>query len=284
MALDLDQKRSFKDKLQDKYRLVILNNDTFQEISSHRLSLMNLYIILSSVIVVLGALLVLLIVFTPIKKLIPGYGDMGSSTKIIELNKQLDEIIKEKDAQEVYLASFRKMLTSDEEYTEYSPSEEEKLKKAIAEAEITNEGIVGVSDVIVNLPIKETPQKINNYFDLVKPVSGSVSAAFMPEKKHNGVDILAPANTAVKSVLDGYVIISGWNIDTGNTIGVQHADNVVSFYKHNSALLKEEGNFVKAGEALAIIGNSGTLSDGPHLHFELWIDGSPVNPENFIKF
>ena len=284
MALDLDQKRSFKDKLQDKYRLVILNNDTFQEISSHRLSLMNLYIILSSVIVVLGALLVLLIVFTPIKKLIPGYGDMGSSTKIIELNKQLDEIIKEKDAQEVYLASFRKMLTSDEEYTEYSPSEEEKLKKAIAEAEITNEGIVGVSDVIVNLPIKETPQKINNYFDLVKPVSGSVSAAFMPEKKHNGVDILAPANTAVKSVLDGYVIISGWNIDTGNTIGVQHADNVVSFYKHNSALLKEEGNFVKAGEALAIIGNSGTLSDGPHLHFELWIDGNPVNPENFIKF
>jgi len=106
----------------------------------------------------------------------------------------------------------------------------------------------------------------------------------MPEKKHNGVDILAPANTAVKSVLDGYVIISAWNIDTGNTIGVQHADNVVSFYKHNSALLKEEGNFVKAGEALAIIGNSGTLSDGPHLHFELWIDGNPVNPENFIKF
>lgn len=284
MALDLDQKRSFKDKLQDKYRLVILNNDTFQEISSHRLSLMNLYIILSSVIVVLGALLVLLIVFTPIKKLIPGYGDMGSSTKIIELNKQLDEIIKEKDAQEVYLASFRKMLTSDEEYTEYSPSEEEKLKKAIAEAEISNEGIVGVNDAIVNLPIKETPQKVNNYFDLVKPVSGSVSASFMPEKKHNGVDILAPANTAVKSVLDGYVIISAWNIDTGNTIGVQHADNVVSFYKHNSALLKEEGNFVKAGEALAIIGNSGTLSDGPHLHFELWIDGNPVNPENFIKF
>ncbi len=283
MASDLDHKKSFKDRLQDKYRLVILNNENFQEISSHRLSLLNLYIILSSVIVVLSALLVLLIVFTPVKKLIPGYADTGSTTEIIELNKQLDEIIKEKDAQEVYLASFRKMLTSGEDATDYTPTEEEKLRLAISEAEIKNAGLVSNSP-IVNLPKKEVAQGANNYFDLVKPVSGSVSAAFMPEKKHNGVDILAPANTAVKSVLDGHVIISAWNIDTGNTIGVQHADNVVSFYKHNSALLKEEGNFVKAGEALAIIGNSGTLSDGPHLHFELWIDGSPVNPENFIKF
>ena len=283
MASDLDQKRSFQDRLRDKYRLVILNNETFQEISSHRLSLLNLYIILSSLIVVIGALLVLLIVFTPIKKLIPGYADIGSSTEIIELNKQMDEIMKEKEAQEVYLASFRKMLTSNTGISDPVPTKEEKLVEAVSNAEVKNKGIVNGTPS-ANLPIREVQQRPNNYFDLVKPVSGSVSAAFMPEKKHNGVDILAPANTAVKSVLDGYVIISAWNIDTGNTIGVQHADNVVSFYKHNSALLKEEGNFVKAGEALAIIGNSGTLSDGPHLHFELWIDGNPVNPENFIKF
>jgi len=283
MALDLDQKRSFKDKLQDKYRLVILNNENFQEISSHRLSLLNLYIILSSVIVVLGALLLLLIVFTPVKRLIPGYGDLGNTREIMELNKQLDDIIQEKEAQEVYLASFKKMLTSNSAMAEPIPSKEEKLVKAVTEAESSNAGLVR-NPPVTNLPIRDTPQQNNKYFDLIKPVSGSVSASFMPEKKHNGVDILAPANTAVKSVLDGYVIISAWNIDTGNTIGVQHADNVVSFYKHNSALLKEEGNFVKAGEALAIIGNSGTLSDGPHLHFELWIDGNPVNPENFIKF
>jgi len=283
MALDLDQKRSFKDRLQDKYRLVILNNENFQEISSHRLSLLNLYIILSSVIVVLGAVLILLIVFTPVKKLIPGYGDTGNSREIIELNKQLDEIIKEKEAQEVYLTSFKKMLTSNTGIADPVPTKEEKLVAAVSMAEVNNEGIVNKT-AISDLPAREIQPRSYNYFDLVKPVSGSVSAAFMPEIKHNGVDILAPANTAVKSVLDGYVIISAWNIDTGNTIGVQHADNVVSFYKHNSALLKEEGNFVKAGEALAIIGNSGTLSDGPHLHFELWIDGNPVNPENFIKF
>ena len=267
----------------DKYRLVILNNENFQEISSHRLSLLNLYIILSSVIVVLSALLLLLIVFTPVKKLIPGYGDTGSSREIIELNKQLDEIILEKDAQEVYLASFRKMLTSNNAVSEAAPTKEEKLVKAVSEAQTQNNDISSGTE-IVNLPVRDIRQQASNYYDLIKPVSGSVSASFMPEIKHNGVDILAPANTPVKSVLDGYVIISAWNIDTGNTIGVQHADNVVSFYKHNSALLKEEGNFVKAGEALAIIGNSGTLSDGPHLHFELWIDGNPVNPENFIKF
>jgi len=283
MSLELDQKRSFKERLQDKYRLVILNNETFQEISSYRLSMLNLYIMLSSLVVIIGTILLLLIIYTPVKRLIPGFGDYNNSPKIIELNKQLDAIAKEKEAQEVYLASFKKMLTADGEFTEYIPSEEEKLKTAIDIAETNNQRITATAPII-NLPVKSVIQEVNNFFNLIKPVSGSVSAAFMPEKKHNGVDILAPANTAVKSVLDGYVIISGWNVDTGNTIGVQHADNIVSFYKHNSALLKEEGNFVKAGEALAIIGNSGTLSDGPHLHFELWIDGNPVNPENFIKF
>lgn len=284
MSLDIDQKRSFRERLQDKYRLVILNNETFQELSSYRLSLMNLYIMLSSLVVIIGTLLILLIVYTPIKRLIPGYGDFSSSPQIIELNKQLDEIEKEKEAQEVYLASFRKMLSADGEFTEYvPPTKEEKLQKAITTAETNNQIIVNNSQ-IQNVPVGSMQSSAENYYDLIKPVSGSVSASFMPEKKHNGVDILAPANTAVKSVLDGYVIISGWNVDTGNTIGVQHSDNIVSFYKHNSALLKEEGNFVKAGEALAIIGNSGTLSDGPHLHFELWMDGNPVNPENFIKF
>ena len=284
MSLELDQKRSFREKLQDKYRLVILNNETFQEISSYRLSMLNLYIILSSVIVVIGAILILMIIYTPIKRLIPGYADVEGSPQIIELNKQLDEIVKEREAQEVYMASFKKMLLADGDFTEYTPTKEENLQAAISIAESENQKISTTTE-IRTLPIKEVNTNSENYyFDLIKPLSGSVSASFMPEKKHNGVDILAPANTAVKSVLDGYVIISGWNVDTGNTIGVQHADNIVSFYKHNSALLKEEGNFVKAGEALAIIGNSGTLSDGPHLHFELWIDGSPVNPENFIKF
>ena len=116
------------------------------------------------------------------------------------------------------------------------------------------------------------------------PVNGEISAAYMPDRKHFGVDILAPKNTAVKAAMDGYIFFSDWTLETGNTIGIQHANNTITFYKHNSVLLKKAGSFVKAGEAVAIIGNTGTLSDGPHLHFELWNRGKPVNPTDFISF
>jgi murein DD-endopeptidase MepM/ murein hydrolase activator NlpD len=115
-------------------------------------------------------------------------------------------------------------------------------------------------------------------------VTGSISLEFDLEKKHFGVDINAPANTPIKAVLSGYIIFSGWTLETGNTIGIQHDQNLISFYKHNSSLLQEDGAFVQAGEAVAIIGNTGTLSTGPHLHFELWLAGKPVNPTNYINF
>ena len=106
----------------------------------------------------------------------------------------------------------------------------------------------------------------------------------MPEIKHYGVDILAPKSSPINSIMDGYVFSSGWDLETGYTIGVQHEGNILSFYKHNSILLKEKGTFVQAGEAIAIIGNTGTLSSGPHLHFELWHSGKPLNPEDFLNF
>ena len=95
---------------------------------------------------------------------------------------------------------------------------------------------------------------------------------------------MAPKNTAIKAIMDGYVFTSDWTLETGNTIGIQHTNNLISFYKHNSALLKKTGSFVKAGEAVSIIGNTGTLSNGPHLHFELWYNGKAVNPKNYIIF
>ncbi|MDH3652414.1 MAG: M23 family metallopeptidase, partial [Saprospiraceae bacterium] len=119
---------------------------------------------------------------------------------------------------------------------------------------------------------------------LVPPVSGSISLGFDPHKNHLGVDINAPVNTAIKSIQDGYIISAGWTLETGNTIGIQHENNMISFYKHNSALLKKTNSFVRAGEAVAIIGNTGTLSTGPHLHFELWLNGKPTDPTRYINF
>jgi len=135
---------------------------------------------------------------------------------------------------------------------------------------------------------RKNPEAVNDIpleqLFFIPPITGRMSEGFMPDKKHYGVDILAPKNTPIKAVMDGYVITSDWTLETGNTIGIQHANGIVTFYKHNSALLKKTGSLVKAGEAVAIIGNTGTLSDGPHLHFELWHKGKPINPIDFINF
>lgn len=274
----------FKENASNRYRLVILSEDNFQEIGNYQLTLGNIYALISSIIVVLGLLIISVIAFTPIKKLIPGYGDIEDNTMFIELNKQLDYIESNLDAQEVYLKSFRKLLMADS--SGVSPKENDdnsKLRLAINLAEKDNEDIKASSPTPGNSNKGGMPI-LDNTYNFITPVSGLVSAEFMPDKKHFGVDILAPKNTPVKAILDGFVLISGWNLETGNTIGIQHNNNVISFYKHNSALLKEEGSFVRAGEAIAIIGNTGTLSDGPHLHFELWLNGNPVNPMDYLNF
>ena len=130
--------------------------------------------------------------------------------------------------------------------------------------------------------IKST--KILGSLFFVAPVTGSISAGYLNVKSHLGVDILAPKDSPIKSIMGGMVVFSDWTMESGNTIVVQHSNNIVSIYKHNSILLKKIGERIEAGEAIAIIGNTGTLTDGPHLHFELWYEGYPVDPEKFINF
>ena len=124
----------------------------------------------------------------------------------------------------------------------------------------------------------------NNYLMFFTPLSGLISDGYNSKTKHFGVDLVAKEKSRISSVLDGTVIISHWTSETGYVIAIQHKNDYVSLYKHNSLLLKEVGDFVNAGDHIAIIGNSGELSSGPHLHFELWHKGTPVNPENYISF
>jgi murein DD-endopeptidase MepM/ murein hydrolase activator NlpD len=122
----------------------------------------------------------------------------------------------------------------------------------------------------------------NFYF--FTPVKGTVTNVFNSKTKHYGIDIVASPNEVIKSTLDGTVVMADWTSETGYVIAVQHSNNLFSIYKHNSALLKNTGDYVKAGEVVAIIGNSGELTTGPHLHFELWYNGSPVNPVDYMTF
>jgi len=284
---------NLKEKLQNTYRLVVMNDESFEEVGSYKLSLLNLYIAISAATVLVAFLVFALIFFTPIKRFVPGYGDASSGElrEIYEKNKVLEEKL---NAQKTYTDSFRRMITGDDE------TEEDVKNEEIIEIDSLQTVTIIEEDEILRQEVEEEvqsqqKQKLGSisassnempleqlYF--IPPITGVVSEQFMPDKKHYGTDILAPKNTPVKATLDGFVISSDWTLETGNTISIQHSNNLISFYKHNSALLKEIGNSVKAGEAVAIIGNTGTLSDGPHLHFELWHKGKPINPEDFITF
>lgn len=289
--------KQWRTKLQNTYRLVVMNDETFQEVGSTRLSLLNIYILLSSVAVVLAIAVWLLIAFTPLRKYVPGYGDAKEDPEIRELYQQVAEMERELESQRKYTDNVRRILIGevvtekdvpqvDQEKME-APDAEVAAEASEAEVELRNElvleevGVEARKPRTTNLSPRDTPLE-RLFFS--PPVSGDISAGFMPDKEHYGVDVLAAKNTAIKAAMDGYVFLSDWTLETGNTIGIQHASNLITFYKHNSVLLKKVGSYVKAGEAVAVIGNTGTMSNGPHLHFELWYKGKPIDPTEYIDF
>ncbi len=207
--------------------------------------------------------------------------------------REVQVLQKKLEAQEKFSSNFRSVLVGDVETEDDVPKstvssdsmntaerseEEEQLRQ---EMELQEIGEAARRSRATNF----SPRNISleqMYF--YAPVRGEISSGFDADEKHFGVDVLAAKNTAIKAAKDGYIFFSDWTMETGNTIGIQHDNNTITFYKHNSILLKKAGSFVKAGEAVAIIGNTGTLSSGPHLHFELWHNGKPLDPREYIKF
>lgn len=288
------QKKTWLERLQHTYRLVIMNHETFEEIGSFRLSLLSVYIFLSTLMVVVAFLVISLIVFTPLKRYIPGYGSANAQPELIRLNQEIDSLEEMVEAQELYNKNIRIMLAGEGETLQevpenkYAPGDSNLHVERIEEDEqlrneVKMEEIRAIGEKAGSSSRESVDTPLEQLF-FTPPLTGEISAGFMREKKHFGVDILAPNNTPIKAVMDGWVIASDWTLETGHTIGIQHNNNLISFYKHNSVLLKDIGSYVKAGEAVAIIGNSGTLSDGPHLHFELWHRGVPIDPVQYLNF
>ena len=301
------------------YRMVIMNDETFEEVGAYKLSIFNFYVAVSSLFVGFTALGMALIVFTPLKKVIPGYGGYGSERAVFNLYERVDSMERALKAQETYTKNFRKMLVADVETekdvpkTAANPSVKDSnstVEPSEAELQVrsggsgddvddapttatspTSTATVGTTAATAatnaatdkGIRISGRNDRLESMF-LQSPMSGTMSLGFSLEKKHYGVDITAPKNTPIKAVADGFVIFADWTLETGNTIVIQHANNVTSFYKHNSSLLKKVGDRVKTSEAIAIIGNTGEQTTGPHLHFELWKDGKAVNPQEYIRF
>ena len=307
--IGLWSKSGFLSFLNDSIQLRFYKKENFEQIGSMDLSPKSIYIFLSSIILILFILVFSLLAFTPLQRLIPRLSSIENTKKFIALNTALDDIESSLVSQELYYAAFQKMLTGEEnvnfsELNIRQTSEERDKTHNENNREIigltvlhgsdsrSDGGMAKAKDIAGLIPSTDPNNidiKIGSIFDemeavyFVPPVDGIISADFQPLKNHLGVDIIAPSNAPVKAISDGYIIIADWNMDTGHSIGIQHEHNILSFYKHNSVLLKEKGNFVKAGEIIAIIGNSGKLTNGPHLHFELWHSGKPINPNDYIN-
>jgi murein DD-endopeptidase MepM/ murein hydrolase activator NlpD len=296
MAEENKKERRRWERMKDTYRLVIFNNETFEEVRSFNMSPLNVYVMLSTLVVLVSALAIAVIVFTPMKRLIPGYGTANAQPEMVRIYRAIDSLENLVAAQERYNEGMKKLLTADVEYAPTKPPEQKPLEdhepvpRSEEDAKLRNE--VEVADIRtatgssssinpVNISPREVPLEQMHFSS---PIGGSLVAGFDLDKKHLGVDVVAPKNTPVKAAMDGWVISSDWTLETGNTIAIQHTNNIVTFYKHNSVLLKKVGAYVRGGEAIAIIGNTGELTDGPHLHFELWHQGKAVNPTDFVDF
>lgn len=243
--------------------MLVINDEDLKEVSNTRLTLRKFYFLLSLAILTVMLLTAALICFTPFKRLVPGYGELKSNSDFVELTSQIRDLEEQVENQRIYTEGFKTMIEN---------------LDADTELQLNSESIDLTSD-----NISSTLNKLHHKF-LIAPIKGSISNPYDIESEHFGVDIIAPKDAPIVAVLDGVVIQSDWSLNDGNSISILHADNLISRYKHNSVLLKEAGAKVKTGEAIAIIGNSGEQSDGPHLHFELWFEGEAVNPENFVHF
>lgn len=285
-----------KERLQNTYRLVVMNDETFEEVGSYKLTLLNVYVLLSTIIVVTAVLVTITIAYTPLRRYVPGYsGNTNADREIYDLSREVSRMENELSANRRYTENFRKMLVGDVQTIDDVPKSKDEFKDSSMqevgrsetdehlrqEVQLEDIGSIAKNGRATNFSPRDIPLE-QLFFN--SPVNGEISGAFMPDKKHYGVDILAPKNTAIKAAMDGYVIFSDWTQETGLTIAIQHANNVITFYKHNATLLKSVGSFVKAGEAVAIIGNTGELTTGPHLHFELWHKGIPVDPAEYVSF
>ena len=276
------------DRLKYKYKLSVINETSYEEVFNFRLSQLHVLTALSVLAVILVVLTILLIAFTGLREFIPGYPDGNMRQMIAQNALRVDSLENELLKRDRFFKSIRLVLNggdttslerSREDTARYRndtirfqiSEQENEFRAAIEERERFN----------LSLGMKE---QNHDYYHFFPPVEGIVTQSFDEKKRHYGTDIVAKANAKVAAVLDGAVIFTDWTVKTGYVIQVQHTNDLISVYKHNSILLKKQGDYVRAGEVLGVVGNTGEESSGPHLHFELWRAGNPLNPENFIKF
>ncbi|HKK10981.1 MAG TPA: M23 family metallopeptidase [Bacteroidales bacterium] len=283
-------------KLRVKYKLTIRRQDTYEERVAFQISRLYVIIFTGVFAILLIVLTSLLIAYTPLKEYIPGQTELETRKKLYVLQQKTDSIEKELFRKDLFLNNLQRILNGGE-IPEWDQGEREdsidykqiELRRSHEDSVLREQfekrrayDLNGYNPVSgnPNLTVRDVSLPVNFF----KPVSGYVTNKFNAETNHFGVDIVPDEDKTVKAVHQGTVLFSEWTVSTGNVIIIQHSQNLITVYKHNATLLKNQGEFVESGDPVAISGESGELSTGPHLHFELWMNGTPVDPEKYILF
>lgn len=282
------KKGSFWKQIRFKYKLSFINESTLDEVWSFRLSQLSAFVTVGLFAVLLVFVTAAVIIRTPIRNYLPGYLDAEVRNAIILNALKADSLETVLRIQAYYLANVSDILTGKITLDSLAQSDTLVAKTANYDLPRSDNEIHFLNafeeEEKYNLTTLTSNPTVTEDVFFFKPVNGLISSHFDAQKRHYGVDLVAGLRESVLSTLEGVVVYTGYDPAYGNVISVQHKNGFLSIYKHNELLLKETGNPVIAGEAIALIGNTGELSSGPHLHFELWYRGAPVNPEEYIAF
>ena len=283
--MNIKEKKPFSQRLLNKYRLVVLNEATYEERLSYRLSRLNIFLFFSLIAILIIISTICLIAFTSVKEYIPGYDSTVLRTNAVKNIETLDSLTLVIEKNQDFINSIGSVILG--ETTKSEAQKEIKVRIDISDIEFK----VNQEDSLLR-KVVEKEDRFNVLesatskvkYVLISPIFGQVTSRFDYGFKHFGTDIAVPINSPVKSIAKGAVVLAEWTVQTGYVIVIEHAYGLTSVYKHNDSGLISQGDLVESGQVIALSGNTGELTTGPHLHFELWREGIPVNPENYVSF
>ena len=282
------QNKSFLKRIFNDYKVVISSEDTFEEKFSFKANKINALIIILVYSIILISFTISIVFFTQLREMVPGYSSTDLLNRAIYLTKKTDSLEQQIALNNKFYKSIGDVLSGN--IDELVPRDELSVDSSLINSDFVTVSPNSQDSILRKYVENEDKFNLTNNELIIEnkmffsPIKGEITQSFNFNENHFAVDIAADIGTPVKSVLDGKIIFSEWSLETGYVVVIDHGENIISVYKHNSKILKEQNDFVQAGEVIAYSGNQGNLSTGPHLHFELWKNGTPIDPEPLLNF
>ena len=282
------QNKSFLKRIFNDYKVVISSEDTFEEKFSFKANKINALIIMLVYSIILISFTISIVFFTQLREMVPGYSSTDLLNRAIYLTKKTDSLEQQIALNNKFYKSIEDVLSGN--IDELVPRDELSVDSSLTNSDFVTVSPNSQDSILRKYVENEDKFNLTNNELIIEnkmffsPIKGEITQSFNFNENHFAIDIAADIGTPVKSVLDGKIIFSEWSLETGYVVVIDHGENIISVYKHNSKILKEQNDFVQAGEVIAYSGNQGNLSTGPHLHFELWKNGTPIDPEPLLNF